>query len=155
MNYDIWRPVSDSVGPNAPLDDSCAPTQAGSAMSAIKAWTNAGFPAHKIILGVPSYGHSYHVDWCTAYDSSGKIHPYVPFNKTLQPAGDKWDSPGGGVDECGNPNVVGGIFNFWGLIDGGFLTAEGTAAQGIDYDFDQCSQTVSRPKGRSKSLSSH
>ena len=91
MNSDVWGSFSDSVGPNAPLDDSCAPTQGGSAMSAVKAWTNAGFPAHKIILGVPSYGHSYHVDWCTAYDSSGKIHPYVPFNKTLQPAGDKWD----------------------------------------------------------------
>lgn len=37
---------------------------------------------------------------------------------------------------------VGGIFNFWGLIDGGFLTANGTAAAGIDYRFDSCSQTV-------------
>jgi chitinase len=119
-------------------------------MSAVKAWTNAGFPAHKIILGVPSFGHAYHVDSCLAYDSCGKIQPYVPFDKAQQPAGDKWDSTAGGVDECGNPNVVGGVFEFWGLIDGGFLTAEGAVAQGIDYDFDQCSQTVSCQKRRSE-----
>ena len=148
MNYDVWGSWSDSVGPNAPLDDSCAPTQdqEGSAMSAVKAWTKAGFPLQNIILGVPGYGHSFHVDSSAAYDSSGKIHPYVPFNKTLQPAGDKWDSTAGGVDVCGNPNVVGGVFDFWGLIDGGFLTPEGTAAKGIDYVFDPCSQTVSHQK---------
>jgi chitinase len=126
----------------------------GSAMSAVKAWTNAKFPANKMILGVAAYGHSYHVDSSAAYNASGKIHPYVPFNKTLQPAGDKWDSTAGGVDMCGNPNTVGGVFNFWGLIDGGFLTANGTAANGIDYVFDQCSQTVSHQKECSKSVSS-
>ena len=146
MNYDIWGSWSDSVGPNAPLDDSCAQTPEGSAMSAVKAWTKAGFPAEKIILGVPGYGHSYHVDSSAAYDTSGKIHPYVPFNKALQPAGDEWDSTASGVDACGNANAVGGVFNFWGLIDGGFLTANGTAAKGIDYVFDQCSQTVSHRK---------
>jgi chitinase len=123
-------------------------------MSAVKAWTSAGFPHHKIILGVPAYGHSFHVDSSAAYDAPGKIHPYVPFNKTLQPAGDKWDSTASGVDECGNPNVVGGVFDFWGLIDSGFLTADGTAANGIDYVFDQCSQTVSHQKENSKSVSS-
>jgi len=136
MNYDIWGSWSDSVGPNAPLDDSCAPTPEGSAMSAVKAWTKAGFPLHKIILGVPAYGHSYHVNSSAAYDASGKIHP------------------ASGVDDCGNPNVVGGLFDFWGLIDGGFLTADGTPANGIDYIFDRCSQTVSHQKESPKSVSS-
>jgi len=31
MNYDIWGSWSTSVGPNAPLDDSCAPSPQGSA----------------------------------------------------------------------------------------------------------------------------
>ena len=48
MNYDVWGSWSGSVGPNAPLDDSCAPTQAGSAASAVKAWTGAQFPANKV-----------------------------------------------------------------------------------------------------------
>jgi len=56
--------------------------------------------------------------------------------------GDKWDSTATGVDVCGNPNVVGGIFHFWGLINAGFLTKDGTVANGIDYTFDNCSQTV-------------
>jgi chitinase len=59
-----------------------------------------------------------------------------------------------GVDVCGNSNVVAGVFDFWGLIDGGFLTADGTAANGIDYVFDRCSQTGSHQKESSKSVSS-
>ncbi|KAI0263099.1 glycoside hydrolase [Gloeopeniophorella convolvens] len=141
MNYDIWGPWSSTVGPNAPLDDSCASSPEGSAMSAVKAWSGAGFPANQIILGVASYGHSFHVDSSSAVDASGALQFDAPFDKSQQPAGDKWDSTAGGVDQCGNPNVVGGIFDFWGLIDGGFLTDNGTAASGIDYSFDNCSQT--------------
>ncbi|KAI9431829.1 hypothetical protein F5148DRAFT_153009 [Russula earlei] len=63
-----------------------------------------------------------------AYNASQQIHPYVPFNNTQQPPGDKW-----------NPTT--GVFDFWGLIDAGFLNADGTPANGIDYDFDTCSQT--------------
>jgi chitinase len=143
MNYDVWGGFSGSVGPNAPLNDSCAPSPQGSAVSGVKAWTDAGFPSHKIILGVAGYGHSFHVNSSSAFNGSDKIHPYVPFDKTQQPAGDKLDSTAGDTDVCGNPTVVGGVFDFWGLIDAGFLTANGTAATGIDYIFDNCSQTVS------------
>jgi chitinase len=68
--------------------------------------------------------------------------PYPPFNVSLQPSGDKWDDAAG-VDQCGNPTRVGGIFDFWGLIDGGFLNADGKVAEGILYRYDNCSQTVS------------
>ena len=142
MNYDVWGSFSATVGPNAPLNDTCAPTHDGSAVSAVMAWSMAGFPRGKMILGVPSYGHSFHVERSDAVDASGNLKLYPPFNKALQPAGDKWDGTAGGVDECGNPNTVGGIFDFWGLIDGGFLTASGTAAKGILYQYDKCSQTV-------------
>jgi len=144
MNYDVWGSFSPTVGPNAPLNDSCAPTpsQGDSAVSAVMSWTKAGFPRQKIVLGVASYGHSFHVEKSDAVDKSGNLNLYPPFNKALQPAGDKWDGTAGGVDECGNPNVVGGVFDFWGLIAGGFLTASGTAAKGILYQYDKCSQTV-------------
>jgi chitinase len=142
MNYDLWGSWSATVGPNAPLNDSCATTQQGSAVSAVKAWTGAGFPASKIILSAASYGRSYHVTSSNAVDASGNIKLYSPFDKSQQPAGDKWDSTASGVDICGNPNTVGGVFDFWGLINGGFLTKNGTAANGIDYTFDNCSKTV-------------
>jgi chitinase len=142
MNYDIWGSWDTTVGPNAPLNDTCAASPQGSAVSAVKAWSAAGFPANRIILGVASYGHSFHVNPTDAVDASGNIKPYPPFDKSQQPAGDKWDSTATGVDVCGNPNVVGGVFDFWGLIDGGFLTAQGTVANGIDYTLDNCSVTV-------------
>jgi chitinase len=144
MNYDVWGGFSTTVGPNAPLNDSCAPAsnQQGSAVSAVQAWTQAGFPADQIILGVASYGHSFRVKQSDALDASGNINLFAPFNKTDQPAGDKWDGTAGGVDECGNPNVVGGVFNFWGLIDAGFLTANGTPSSEVHYTFDECSRTV-------------
>ncbi|KAI9507541.1 chitinase [Russula earlei] len=130
MNYDNFGPWSPVVGPNAALDDSCAPLQYqdGSAKSGVKAWTSAGFPADQIVLGVATYGHSYRVNPSNAYNASQQIHPYVPFNSTQQPSGDKW-----------NPTT--GVFDFWGLINAGFLNADGTPANGIDYDFDTCSQT--------------
>lgn len=148
MNYDIWGSWDTTVGPNAPLNDSCAApeNQQGSAVSAVKAWTTAGFPADKIILGVAAYGHSFHVNTSSALDASGKLVPYPPFDKSQQPAGDKWDSTATGVDVCGNPNVVGGIFDFWGLIHAGFLNKNGTVASGIDYRFDNCSLTVRTPR---------
>jgi chitinase len=131
------------VGPNAPLYDTCAPAadQEGSAVSAVKAWSTAGFPPNRTILGVASFGYSFHVNQSGALDASGNINLYAPFDKSQQPKGDKWDYPAGSVDVCGNPNVV-GIFDFWGLIDGGFLLYDGTVANGIDYYFDNCSRTV-------------
>lgn len=143
MAYDIWGSWSATVGPNAPLNDSCAPVKAGSAVSAVQAWTAANFPAEKIVLGVASYGHSFHVDTSAALSSSGAVDLYPAFDGSQQPHGDK-DDGNAGVDQCGNPVPIGGIFNFWGLVDGGFLNSDGTAASGIDYIFDNCSQTVSR-----------
>ncbi|KAF9260552.1 glycoside hydrolase family 18 protein [Marasmius fiardii PR-910] len=141
MNYDVWGSWSPTVGPNSPLNDSCAPVKAGSAVSAVKAWTDTGFPADQITLGVPAYGHSFHVSNSNALssdDSSLKLYP--AFDKSQQPSGDSQDGKAG-VDQCGNPVPIGGIFNFWGLIEGGFLDAKGNSQSGIKRVFDECSQT--------------
>ncbi|KAI9458902.1 chitinase [Lactarius psammicola] len=144
MNYDIWGSWSSGVGPNSPLDDSCAAAanQQGSAVSAVKAWNTAGFPANQIILGVAAYGHSFHVNKSSALDTSGNIKLYAPFDKSQQPAGGEWDSTAVGVDVCGIPNVVGGLFTFWSLNEAGFLNNDGSVADGIDYTFDSCSKSA-------------
>ncbi|KAJ7498790.1 glycoside hydrolase [Mycena latifolia] len=58
MNYDVWG-SSANPGPNAPLYDACnnSSQPEGSAVASYNAWTAAGFPASKMVLGVPSYGY--------------------------------------------------------------------------------------------------
>jgi len=150
MDYDIWGSWSSAVGPNAPLNDTCATpsNQQGSAVSAVKAWSNAGIPVGQIVLAVAAYGHSFSVSPSDAFTSgTTTLAAYPAFNKTNQPLGDAWDDTGS-VDACGVYEAQGGTFRFWGLIDGGFLTTEGTTAPGIYYRFDSCSQTVRNPSTR-------
>ena len=148
MNYDIWGPWSDTVGPNAPLNDTCATTQnqAGSAVSAVQKWHAAGFPLIQIVLGVPSYGHSFMVNKNDAFEPGSKtlLAPYPKFNSSAHPKGDSWDGDTG-VDMCGNAVSPGGIIEFWGLIQHGYLNPNGTLKQGIFFRYDNCSQTVSFP----------
>ena len=158
MNYDVYGSWSTAVGPNAPLDDSCAPAgqQQGSATSAVKAWTAAGFPANQLVLGVAGYGHSFDVSSAAAFSVQGTntssfqptgtkaLAAYPSFDKSHQPAGDNRDEDApAGVDQCGNPSPGGfsGIFNFNGLIERGILDQNGTAASGFGFRFDSCSQT--------------
>jgi len=116
----------------------------------------------QIVLGVAAYGHSFHVNTSAALDSSNNLVPYPPFDKALQPLGDS-DEVGAspseffrtpvlsrlshpisnpGVDQCGNPTGVGGTFNFVGMMAAGFLDSTGKAADGMEYRYDDCSQTV-------------
>jgi chitinase len=172
MGYDIWGSWSPSVGPNAPLEDTCASEdkQQGSAASAVRAWTAAGFPANQLLLGVASYGHGYHVSQDAAFDKTQSqslalsllasdpgnssqpigtrpLAAYPPFDASQQVIGDAWDiySPPG-TDQCGNPTEGGysGIFNFRGLIEKGWLNEGGDPVEGMGFRFDNCSQTVRR-----------
>ena len=142
MNYDVWGSWSPAVGPNAPLNDTCAPQQyqLGSAMSAVRAWTSAGLPTSQLVLGVPAYGHSFLVKESAALTEQGEIAAYPRFEPE-QPRGDSSDEEPG-VDECGAKTDWGGIFNFWGLVEERFLDQSGNPLQGIHYRYDECSQTV-------------
>lgn len=151
MNYDIWGPWSPTVGPNAPLDDSCAAAsnQAGSAVSAVKKWVKAGIPSNQLVLGVPGYGHSFRVRKASAFKpgSTTVLAAYPMFDASDRPVGDAWDDPAG-VDVCGAQQPQGGVINFWGLIQNGFLNGDGNVKSGIASAFDTCSQTpyVYNPK---------
>ncbi|KAF9567358.1 chitinase [Agrocybe pediades] len=144
MNYDIWGPWSPAVGPNAPLNDTCAApeNQAASAVSAVRVWHKAGIPLNQIVLGVAAYGHSFRVRKADAFvkGSSTQLAAYPAFDASDPPTGDAWDD-GAGVDECGNPTTPGGDVDFWGLIDLGYLKTDGTPKPGIPFRYDACSQT--------------
>ncbi|PBK97675.1 glycoside hydrolase family 18 protein [Armillaria gallica] len=144
MNYDIWGPWSATVGPNAPLNDSCAHPehQMGSAVSAVSAWTAAGFPSNQLLLGVAAYGHSFSVTKVDAFsESSDTLALYAPVNSSVHPVGDSWDDTEAGVDVCGNVTTISGVVDFWGLIEQGYLTENGDVVDGVPYVFDNCSQT--------------
>jgi len=139
MNYDVSGSWSSGVGPNAPLYDFCAPTQAGSASSAVQAWTSAGFPTSKIVLGVPAYGHGYYVSPSAALDSSGDLAAYPPFDTTNLPSGVS-SAFVLMTNQSGNTSGS-GVFTFGDMISAGFLDETGAPAQGTNYRFDNCSQT--------------
>ncbi|TFK49389.1 glycoside hydrolase [Heliocybe sulcata] len=148
MNYDVWGSWSTGVGPNSPLNDTCAPAaqQQGFAVSAVKSWSAAGMPASQIVLGVASYGHSFSVASSAAQASGNQsLAAYPAFDKSAQPDGDAWSGDAtfvpGTLDQCGNPTTKSGIFDFWGMVDGGFLTSNGSVASGIMSRYDECSQT--------------
>lgn len=58
MSYDTWG-SSSTPGPNSPLANLCGnSTQPiASAAGGVKAWTSAGMPRSKIVLGLPMYGY--------------------------------------------------------------------------------------------------
>ncbi|EAU81461.1 endochitinase [Coprinopsis cinerea okayama7 len=140
MAYDVWGAWSPTVGPNAPLQDSCAANGVGSVASSVAAWTGAGFPANKLVLGVPAYGRSYYVDPANALSAAGELTPYAQFDKSKQPLGEG-ETGEQTVDQCGVASGPSGLFNFAGLVDAGYLNPDGTAAEGMVYLCDQCSET--------------
>ncbi|KAJ3776694.1 endochitinase [Lentinula raphanica] len=145
MNYDVWGSWSASVGPNAPLNDSCAAqsNQQGSAVSAVSSWLTAGMPLEKIVLGVASYGHSFRVNQTSAFvsGSTTELAAYPPFNASDYPLGDSWDTDADGPDPCGVPGQNGGVFDFWSLIEKGYLDEQGNFTSAVAHRFDECSQT--------------
>ncbi|KAI0371468.1 glycoside hydrolase family 18 protein [Pilatotrama ljubarskyi] len=58
MNYDVFGAGS-NPGPNAPLGNLCGNSVLPqySAQAALAQWTAAGFPASKLVLGLPLYGY--------------------------------------------------------------------------------------------------
>jgi chitinase len=146
MNYDVFGSWAANTGPNAPLKDSCAPAadQVGSAESAVAAWTGAGFPAIQLLLGVAAYGRSFRVAPSAAKTSSGSLNAYAAFDKTNIPLGEGETSSTPVANKCGILEGPGGVWTFKGMIENGFLGPDGNPAEGIDYTFDECSQTVSR-----------
>lgn len=144
MNYDLKSNTAIGAGPSSPLDDTCAPSGAkwGSAVSSVAAWSDAGIPLSKLVLGVGAYGHSYIIPSSVALDKSNasSLNSYPSYTPSNRRRGDRWDGEGG-VDVCGVTQGPGGVYTYWGLIEEGFLKPDGSAGDGVVIRYDDCSET--------------
>ncbi|KAK7052982.1 hypothetical protein VNI00_004303 [Paramarasmius palmivorus] len=142
MNYDIYGSWSDVVGPNAPLNDTCAPApyQQGSGVWSVDKWTKAGMPKEKLVLGVGSYGHAFTVKKEDAFvkGSTAELNAYPPFDKTHPPFGENGDDSG--VDVCGVKNGPSDVWSFRAMVENGYLKKDGTP--NVPHRFDECSKTA-------------
>ncbi|KAI0027943.1 glycoside hydrolase superfamily, partial [Vararia minispora EC-137] len=151
MNYDLYGTFTSTAGPNAPLDDACDPTNPqGSARAAVQAWTGAGIPASKLVLGVPSYAHTFSVAPANASaDGFATLATHPAFDAAVFPLGGE-DDPAAPTDPataprdvCGQPELPSGVWEYKQLVSSGFVNADGSlaGASGVHRFFDNCSQT--------------
>ncbi|CAO3630695.1 unnamed protein product [Cunninghamella blakesleeana] len=90
MVYDLagmWNPTTFA---NAALKGN---GQAGSVDGAIKAWSDAGFPKNKLVVGVPFYGYLAAVS-----QAPTAVNENVPFSGSSQIKGDQYDEKS--ADPC-------------------------------------------------------
>ncbi|KAJ7141208.1 glycoside hydrolase superfamily [Mycena epipterygia] len=157
-NWTAGSPRIQRALPSAPLDDSCFAstpgvtgtglTGRGSARSAVEAWVSAGIPRSQLVLGVPSYGHSFNVNASVAFlppspaspANHSLLTPYPSYDTLNHTIGDKWDGTGG-TNQCGVFQGPGGTWDFFALVTAGYLVANGSAAAGVPYQWDTCSST--------------
>jgi chitinase len=147
MNYDIYGAWASTAGPNAPLDSACDKRNImGSGKMGMQAWLDAGVPANKLVLGLPAYGHGFRVNETSAMGSSGTagqgtLQLYPPQNSSDRFQGSSWDDDPA-IDDCGNPQPHSGTYPLWSMItEAGFLDENAKPMPGIEYVFDNCSQT--------------
>ncbi|MBW0470233.1 hypothetical protein O181_009948 [Austropuccinia psidii MF-1] len=151
MAYDTYVPgVSTLAGPNAPLFDTCSElTQKFSVARAVRHWIRTGIPAHKLVLGFPSYGYGYTLNKTelepTVFSGNASKTSllFQPAVGVAPPAG-KTSDTAEGTDLCGNPNVSGGQWLFRELIETGKLSANQQKGEGgYERHYDCCTRTVS------------
>ncbi|KAG9048594.1 hypothetical protein FS837_012449 [Tulasnella sp. UAMH 9824] len=136
MNYDVWG-SSSTPGPNAPLADGCRNSSQplANAVAAVKSWTDAGMPASKLTLGVPSYAY---ISKSTATrltgrasvtvknDDGGTASGQVQFNSLI--------SQGALQKKNGAYTGAGGFTRYWDSCSSTPFLRSSAAGQVITYD---------------------
>lgn len=142
MNYDIYGAWASTAGPNAALKSSCdARNVMGSLELGLAAWTAAGVPASKLVLGVGAYGHGFSVAPSDAFPNGTTTLDMFPAqNSSNRFQGSSWDNDPP-VDDCGNAQPPSGTYQFWSMIEeAGFLTTAGEPAANITAGWDDCAK---------------
>lgn len=155
MAYDIYGfGWSRTTGPVGQLYDTCA-TDDGKGISgalAVKLYTDHGFPADKILLGVPSYAYPYVTASSTLVPrTSGNFSSLAYQNRTQDVPEGGVTSAGPGTDPCGVETGPAPMWLFRELVETGRLGPNASVGgNGFTRHFDNCSQTpfLFNPKTR-------
>ncbi|BGP47143.1 hypothetical protein JCM10450v2_002995 [Rhodotorula kratochvilovae] len=143
MTYDVSGSWSPTTGPNSPLRKCKSDT---SVQTALKLWTSRGFPASKILLGIPAYAISFQTSSSTLkeVDINDKwtSRAYQAWDSVV-PKGAPGDSNAPTTDECGTKLAAySGQWQYKQLISEGLLSSDGSKGlNGFKRFFDSCSQT--------------
>ncbi|GAA5892941.1 glycoside hydrolase family 18 protein [Sporobolomyces salmoneus] len=142
MTYDISGSWSQITGPNSPLRTCKSDT---SVQAAVSLWKSRGFPAERILLGVPAYAVSFTTTSSTlAKTETGSYTSQIYQEWTKQtPMGAPGDSNAAYTDQCGTTSAgYSGQWQFNELISNGILSEDGTKGlKGYERIWDQCSET--------------
>ncbi|KAI4527956.1 glycoside hydrolase [Schizophyllum commune Loenen D] len=156
MNYDVSG-ASAHPGPNAPLGNLCGTSShpEASAQAAVKQWTGAGFPASKLMLGVPYYGYvSQSSDTSLTGSFAPNKHAVTNAEVTNGAQESKKQAGNGATKEAAKQPVTvkADLSSYWGqqvafstLVSAGALTKKSDGnygeAGGFTMAWDNCSDT--------------
>ncbi|KAJ2559050.1 hypothetical protein EV175_000510 [Coemansia sp. RSA 1933] len=135
MQYDINGGWNNDTGPNAPFNYEQGKGLQVSFVSAIDAWTKAGWPANQLTAGLAFYGRS-----TIALEDMTKdpTNQYQPQSSTV-PLGDSEDASW--YDACAGTTANSGTWQWKNLRGQGVLTSPDTAASPWVRQWDSVSQT--------------
>ncbi|KAJ2721832.1 hypothetical protein GGI07_003715 [Coemansia sp. Benny D115] len=135
MQYDINGGWNTETGPNAPFNYEKGKGLQASFVSAIDAWTSAGWPANQLTAGIGFYGRSTIASVDMTKDPTNQYQP----QQSVVPLGDSEDAPW--YDACAGSTANSGTWMWRHLRDQGVLTSPTTPAAPWVRQWDPISQT--------------
>ncbi|KAJ2466989.1 hypothetical protein GGI02_004186, partial [Coemansia sp. RSA 2322] len=135
MQYDINGGWSKTTGPNAPFNFEQGKGDSFSFVSAIDAWTSAGWPAGQLTAGIGFYGRSTLALEDMTKDPTNQYQP----QSSVVPLGDSDDAPW--TDTCAGTTANSGVWQWANLRGQGVLTSVNKAATPWVRQWDPVSQT--------------
>ncbi|KAJ2881047.1 hypothetical protein FB639_002699, partial [Coemansia asiatica] len=136
MAYDISAGPGTMTGPNAPLNFEKGKGVQLSVASAIDEWTQAGWPANQLTLGIGFYGRA---NTATVDMTQDPKNQYQARSAVI-PKGDHEDN-NEYSDGCNAAPVFSGVWRWANLRKEGVLTSPNTAASPWVRTFDSITQT--------------
>ncbi|KAI9502661.1 hypothetical protein GGI25_003516 [Coemansia spiralis] len=135
MQYDINGGWNNVTGPNAPFNYQKGEGMQVSFVSAIDAWTQAGWPASQLTAGLGFYGRSTIALEDMTQDPTNQYQP----QSSVVPLGDSEDASW--YDACAGATANSGTWQWKHLRDQGVLTSPSSAAAPWVRQWDPVSQT--------------